>query len=495
MSFIELAKRILNVTRTEKGDLAYVTSGSAALDYFYMVGGKRFDEQSSLKLFVKAYLEDPKTALKLLLFTRDIKEGLGERETFRFLLKMLAIYEPDVAKKLIPYIAKYGRYDDLLALLNTKVEDEVLKLIKNQLDEDLENKKANKPISLLAKWLPSINTSNKKARENALYICNKLGFSKADYRKTLSYLRKGLILENNLREKDYSFNYESVPSVAMHYYRKAFQRNDKERYESYIESVSNGDKEMNIGVLDIASFIKHATEDLKHRANHPYYEATWKKLVEECVFNSRTLVVRDGSGSMYYYRISPWYAPIDIANALTMLTAARIQGEFANKFITFSERPELVDMSKMDSLFKKLAYLKTFNDISTTNIQAVYQLVIDIYKHPDFKKEDALDQIMIVSDMEFDELAGLDIDEEMSTFEYFKGEFSKIGYKMPELIFWNVASREEKVPVTMNEQGVKLISGGNKNIINIVINTKALDPFDFMNKVLANYAFIDEIME
>ena len=128
-------------------------------------------------------------------------------------------------------------------------------------------------------------------------------------------------------------------------------------------------------------------------------------------------------------------------------------------------------------------------------MQAVYQLVIDIYNHPDFKKEDALDQIMIVSDMEFDELEGLETDEEISTFEYFKNEFAKIGYKMPELIFWNVASGEEKVPVTMNEHGVKLISGGSKNIIEIVLNTKSIDPFDFMNKVLENYAFIDEIMD
>lgn len=495
MSFIELSKKILNKTYTEKGDVAYVSSGSAALDYFYMIGGKRFDFDGALKLFIKAFLEEPNTALKLLFFTRDIKEGLGERTSFRFLFKTLAIHEPDIAKKLIPYVIKYGRYDDLLCLLHTEIEDEVINLIKKQLKEDLENKKAGKPISLLAKWLPSINTSNENARHEALYLCEKLGMPKVAYRKMLSYLRKGLILENNLRKKDYSFSYESVPSVAMHKYRNAFQRNDKERFDAYIEGVSKGEQEMNTGVLDIATFIKHAADDLIHKEKQPYYEATWKKLVEESVFNSRTLVVRDGSGSMYYTRLSPWYSPIDIANALTMLTAARIQGEFANKFITFSERPELVDMSHLNTLFDKIKYLKTFDDISTTNVQAVYQLIIDIYKHPDFKKEDALDQIMIVSDMEFDALEGLETDEEISTFEYFKNEFNKIGYKMPELIFWNVASRDEKVPVTMNEHGVKLISGGSKNIINIVLNTKSLDPLDFMNKVLANYAFIDEIMD
>ena len=494
MSFIELSKELLNKTYTEKGDLAFISSGNAALDYFYMVGGKRNDVYGALKLFVKAFLEDANTALKLLLFTRDIKQGLGERNLFRVLLRNLAIYETDIAIKLVPYIAQYGRFDDLFILLHTEVEGEVIKLIQRQLKEDLENKKAGKPISLLAKWLPSINTSNEGARKTALYLAEKLGLSKADYRKTLSFLRKGLIIENNLREKDYSFSYESVPSVAMHQYRGAFMRNDKERFDEYIENVALGKKEMNIGVLDVVSFIKHASEAIYSKDKKAYFEATWKKLVEENLLNKRTLVVRDGSGSMYYYKITSSYSPIDVANALTLLTASRIQGEFADKFITFSARPELVDLSGMNSLFKKLRYLRQFDDISTTNIQSVYDLILNIYKHPDFKKEDALDQIMIVSDMEFDELDGLDYDEELSTFEYFKRQFAEIGYKMPELIFWNVASREEKVPVTMNEEGVKLVSGGSKNIIDIVLNTESINPLDFMKKVLERYRFIDEIM-
>lgn len=362
--------------------------------------------------------------------------------------------------------------------------------------EDLKNKKDGKSISLLAKWLPSINTSKDEARATALYLAEKLGLSKADYRKALSFLRKGLIIENNLREKDYSFNYESVPSSAMNNYRKAFERNDKKRFKDYIKKVEKGEAEMNIGVLDIVTFIKRAQEAMSKSEEADYYEATWKKLVEESVINSKTLVVRDGSGSMYSYWPNPNIMPIHIANALTLLTAARLTGEFKDKFVTFSNDSEIVDMSSKKTLFQKLLYLESFDDCGTTNVQSVYHMIIDVYKHPNFKKEDAIEQIMFVSDMEFDQLRDRSgRPSNLSNLEYFKNEFAKLGYKMPTVIFWNVASRGKKVPVTSNEYGVKLISGGSKNIIDMVINTKSIDPLDFMYKALEPYAFIDELIK
>lgn len=496
MSFLDLAKKYLNVTYTEKGDKAYVSTENACLDYFYLVGGKRQDSSSAFLLFVRAYLESPVTALKLLLYTRNIKSGLGERYLFRKILYNLAEYEPESALKVLPYVAEYGRYDDLLCVLYTPVGDTAIEMIKKQLDEDLENKKAGKPISLLAKWLPSINTSNKSARNDASYLAMKLNMSKADYRKTLSFLRKGLIVENNLRERDYTFDYQTVPSAAMNNYREAFLRNDEERYNKYIEDVSLGKAKMNISVLDIVSFIKRAKADMKKSNLKQYYETAWNQLVNESKFNHKTLVVRDGSGSMYSYPVSDWTYPIDIADALTLLTASRIEGAFKDQFITFSADPEYVDLRKKKSLFTKLAYLHTLNDCSTTDIQKVYELILNVYKSPDFKKEDQLDQIMIVSDMEFDYLNGRTIrDTNISTFEYFKEEFADLGYKMPEVIFWNVMARGMRAPVLQDEKGVKLVSGGTKNIIDMVINTESINPLDFMNKALEPYAFIDKLFD
>ena len=496
MSFLDIAEKLLNLTRTENGDLAYESTEDDCLDYFYLVGGKRGWERDALRLYIRAFLADPKTALKLLIYTRDIKGGLGEREIFRTILNQLAIYEPDYARKVLPYILEYGRHDDLLCLLMTPLEKETIAIIQKQLNEDIENKKAGKPISLLAKWLPSINTSSEEARAMAFYLSGKLHMSKAEYRKTLSFLRKGLIVENDLREKSYDFKYESVPSAAMNKYRKAFAKNDEERFEKYLESVAAGNAKMNIGVLDIVNFIKRAKRDMTSIATNPelemYFETCWQELVEESTFSKKTLVVRDGSGSMYGTYYDCYSSPIDVADALTLLTSARLTGQFKDKFITFSSKPNLINLSKKKTLKEKLLYLQTFNDISTTNIQKVFDLIINVYDNPYFKKEDAIDQIMIVSDMQFDCLDGFFIEDE-STFEYFKRKFSELGYKMPEVIFWNVEARNNQAPVEKDETGVKLVSGGSKNIIGMVIETESINPLDFMNKVLEKYDFIDKL--
>lgn len=490
MSFLKITEELLNETLTENGDKTYNSTLSPCLDYFSLVGGKRYYVSECAPLFARAFFEDRNTALKLLLYTRDIKKGLGERRIFRFLINGLALSYPDIATKLVPYIVEYGRYDDLLALLYTPAEDAVIDLIQDQLEKDLENKKTGKPISLLAKWLPSINTSNSDARMMAKHIATRLNLSNADYRKTLSYLRKDTIIENNLREKSYDFDYAKVPSVALNKYRQAFSRNDEERFNQYLEDVAEGKKDMKVDVLDVVNFIRQIKKLMQDGAteNRDYFEITWNKIVGESKINKRTLVVRDGSGSMTLNDA------LSIADAMCLLTAQRLEGEFHDKFITFSSKPELVNLSKSTSIIDRVHYLESFDDCSNTDIQKVYDLILGVYKSPNFKKEDAIEQLLIVSDMQFDMCHTRANNKQlMSTFEYFDAEFMKLGYQRPEIVYWNVESRQNNVPVTQNELGVKLISGSSKNIIDMVTNNASIDPLDFMNKILLTYSFIDEL--
>ena len=157
MGFIEITKDVIFNAFTEKGDLAYESTGSFCLDYYASIGGMRFNINEALMNFMKAYKEDPVIAIKLLFYTRDIRGGLGERSIFRYIFNTLCNMYPDVAKQVIKYIPIYGRYDDLFAGYDSPVRKEIISLIKTQLQEDLENKKHNQPISLLAKWMPSIN--------------------------------------------------------------------------------------------------------------------------------------------------------------------------------------------------------------------------------------------------------------------------------------------------------------------------------------------------
>lgn len=106
---------------------------------------------------------------------------MGERRTFRICMKWLAKNQFDMAEKLIGLIPEYGRFDDWFCLLDTGAAEIVLSQIKNQLEKDICNMEAKKEVSLLAKWLPSCNTSSATSRENAGIICRALGMTWKDF--------------------------------------------------------------------------------------------------------------------------------------------------------------------------------------------------------------------------------------------------------------------------------------------------------------------------
>lgn len=109
---------------------------------------------------------------------------------FRIILNYLAKYEPDSVRRNIEYIAEYGRYDDLLCLIGTPCEKDALRIIEGQLKKDIAS---DTGVSLLAKWLPSVNASNKETVRTARRLARLLGMSEKQYRKTVVALRKRLI--------------------------------------------------------------------------------------------------------------------------------------------------------------------------------------------------------------------------------------------------------------------------------------------------------------
>ena len=482
MGFYQITEKILNEAFTEKGDKAFKSTGSACLDYFSIVGGMRYNLNDALKLFMKSYYEDPILTIKILFYIRDINGGLGERNLFRAAFNTLSNMSPEVAKQLITYIPKYGRYDDLLVCLQTPLKEEVLELINNQLFEDIVNKKDGKPISLLAKWLPSINTSSQEARDLAKVIAKGLGMTKEEYRKTLSSLRKGMIVENNLREKDYTFKYDFIPGGAMLKYRKAFFRNDKERYNEYLGLLRDGKSKINTKNLYPYEIIRALDNEVSSEELDAL-DIMWKNF-DRSELTSKTIIVRDGSGSMYDN--NPVSA-ISVATSLAILFAEQLTGEFKNKFITFSRNPEIVEI-KGNTIYEKNEYLKLFDDYDTTNIKGVYDLILKTYKNKSFTKEDTLDRIVIISDMQFDALPN----SSLSTFEYFEKEFEKIGFKIPEVVFWNVRARSIQFP-TINKYNVKLVGGASPKIIESIIKNTGLTAYGYMIECLEKYSCFDSI--
>ena len=481
---LEYLKKEANKTYTENGALTYATTMSDCLDLFATIGALRnASEEDIIGRFVRAYAEDADIATKILFYARDIRGGLGERRAFRTILGYLAKNRTETVRKNIENIAEYGRFDDLLVLMNTPCEDMLIEYIKAQIERDIDAVRNGKEVSLLAKWLPSVNASNKDTVMTAKKLARRMDYKDSAYRRTLSALRAYIrIIENNLRERDYTFDYEKQTSKSLYKYRQAFYRNDTDRYMSFLEKAASDASVMHTGTLTpydvVAPIIDRAnrgigfTED-ERRA----MDVTWNAL-ENYTGSENALAVVDGSGSMYW---SGKPLPAAVANSLGIYFAEHNTGAFAGHFITFSTNPQLVEIKGRD-IVDKMNYCMDFDECSNTDIAATFDLILRTAVKNGLTQKDMPERLYIISDMEFDSCAG---NSSLTNFEYAKREYGKFGYKLPQIVFWNVCSRNRQQPVTMNEQGVILVSGCTPQIFSM-IESNDLDPYSYMMKIITS---------
>lgn len=473
-------KQESNKTFTENGAVTLKTTYSDCLDLFATFGAvRRESDEEIITRFMRAFAENRDVAVKLLFFARDIRGGLGERKVFRIILKWLAGNSPETVRKNLRYISEYGRFDDLLVLFDTPVEKDMLELIRNQLKKDLSAADKGEEVSLLGKWLPSVNTSNQDAVKAAKRIARYLEMEDRTYRKTIVRLREHIrIIENNLREKEYTFDYAKQPSKAMFKYRNAFIRNDAERYREFLNKAECGKVRINTGVLTpyeiITPFFKKKVSDEERNS----INVTWNAL-EDFTGDENALAVIDGSGSMY---VGTEPIPATVALSLGIYFAERNKGAFKNHFITFSENPQLVEI-KGDDILDKVRYCHSYNEVANTDIQKVFELILNAAVKNKVPQAELPKRLYIISDMEFDICAnGAGI----SNFEYAKKLFDNAGYRLPEIVFWNVASRNSRQPVSKNEQGVYLVSGCTPRLFTMIADgsLSEMAPYEFMMEVL-----------
>ena len=479
---LQYLKQESNKTHTENGAATLKSTLSDCLDLFATIGAiRRESDEEITSRFMRAFTEDKDIAMKLLFFARDVRGGLGERKVFRVILRWLAQNEPNTVRKNLSYVAEYGRFDDLLVLFGTSVEKDALALIRDQLRKDIYAMNNNEEVSLLGKWLPSVNASNANTIKAAKTIARYLSMDDKTYRKALTRLRAHVrIIENHLREKDYTFDYEKQPSRAMFKYRNAFTRNDAERYSLFLNKVSTGKAKLNTDTLMpyeiITPFFNRNVNDAERKAIH----TTWESQ-KDFGGNENALVVIDGSGSMYGWGEPK---PATVALSLGIYFAERNTGAFKNHFITFSENPQLVEI-KGEDILDKVRYCVGFNEVANTNIQKVFELILNSAKNNHLPQEELPKKLYIVSDMEFDYCAE---DASLTNFEYAKTLFEEAGYQLPEVVFWNVASRNRQQPVGKNEQGVALVSGCTPRLFSMIAegNVSAMTPYQIMLDVLGS---------
>lgn len=495
--FMSAMKDELNNAKqtTENGAVGYRTTGKKLLDLNFSVASLRgASEQTIINKFMDAYWEDPVMAIKWLFYTRDCREGLGERRLFRIVLKHLAQEKPEVIKAVFSFAPIYGRYDDLWCLLDTDLKKDVIAVVKEQLDEDIRNMRNGKSFSLLGKWLASENASSKETKRYAGIIRKGLDMTSRNYRKMLSDLRKHIqVVECKMSAKQWNeIDYEAVPSRANLIYNNAFLRNDEERRRAYLGTLEKGEAKINAGTLFPHDIVHKYTSGSWRSYLNSYdaaLEGMWKALPNTVKGNGNTLVVADGSGSMTCNVGGKTnVTALDVANALAIYFAERASGEFKDKYITFSERPQFVDFSNAKTLRDKIGIALSHDEVASTNVEAVFDLILQTAVNNRMAQEDIPTNILIISDMEYDACASTNSTEghgwyssrvapTATLFDTIANKYAAYGYKLPRLVFFNVNSRTGTIPVKENELGVALISGFSPNTIKMIMSNK-LDPYE-----------------
>lgn len=509
MSFMENLKETMNneTQLTENGAVGFRTTGKKLLDLNFSVSSLRNkSDKEIVNKFVDAFYEDKMTAMKWLFYCRD-REAIGERRTFRVIMKYLAENHPSVAKAVIALIPEFGRFDDMLGLLDTELKTDVIAIVKKQLNEDAKNMMENKPVSLLAKWLPSCNASSKESKRLAKVIYQSIGMTERQYRKTLSKLRAYLnVVEVKMSAKEWkAIDYSAVPSRANLVYNGAFLRNDEERRRAYLAALERGDKnvKINAGVLfphDIVHKYMEGGWSPRLKAKDTTLEELWKALPDFVNGAGNTICVADGSGSMTSTISGTKVSALDVANALAIYFAERSSGQFKDNYITFSERPQLVNFSKASSLREKIEIALKHNEIANTNIEAVFDLILKTAIDKNMSQDELPQNILILSDMEFDSCATTNksinrwsaCSPNQTLFDTFAKKYEAHGYKLPRLVFWNICSRTGTIPVKENDLGVALVSGFSPAIVKMVLSNST-DPYECLLEQLnvERYAVVE----
>lgn len=484
-AFAEAIREESTVTCTENGDKTYSTTRSACLDLFALGGSLRTrSEEDILDLWKNAVREDQVLAFKILFYIRSVREGYGERRTFRIIWDSLDTLAKFFFYDLVPQI---GRWDDLedTILKFPNVAGYVRGLLKGQYLLAL----AGEPIDdLLAKWLPC-GRGNKTAKIRTKKMAKALCMSEKEYRSVVTTVRRsiGLVEQKMAKNQWKEIDYGKLPSLAGKKYRKAFCRHDEEGYNAFIQEVLAGKKTMNASVLSPVEVI--------HEVSHGSFEscqAMWNSLPDFINQSTNSLAMVDVSGSMLC-RIGKdsSMTAVEAAIAMGLYLAEHNKGVFKDQLISFSSRPTFFSLEDIQGLAKRYLKVKSIGGTST-NLRLAMKAICDLGKKNNVPQEEMPEVLYIFTDGEFDRGLVDDCESFSSTYEDTKSMFREAGYQTPVIVFWNLNGRLNHLPVQKSEIGTVLLSGYSPRMFSLAMS-REFYPADVMNNALKEFSFSEEI--
>jgi hypothetical protein len=273
--------------------------------------------------------------------------------------------------------------------------------------------------------------------------------------------------------------------------KKAFERHEPELFKEWKEKLVKGEV-----TVKGAQLLPHELiHEVKQKCGPDVVcEAQWKVL-EQQIANMGSLgdsiIVCDVSGSMGTWGFSsqrqkPAFAftPMDVAIGLSLLVAHAAEGSFRNHIITFHEDPtfHVVPDSSLFNRFKSLAGAKWGN---STNLQAVFDLILTRAQDHKLTDLDMPKRIFIISDMQFNIATNPGFRGGSSTnFEAIEAKYATAGYQRPQIVFWNVVGSTNDFPVTVNQEGTAMISGFSTAVMSAIVKGASFSPYSIMRETI-----------
>lgn len=512
---------------TENNAIAHSTTCSAILDLFINTVRNTKNEYIDEKM-KDGWNEDPLLLMKLICYTRDPRNGKGERDIFYMMMNYLKDQMPKTYYLNIKKMAiDYGRIDDLLMMEEYEIFAEILK-------DDL---KKEKP-SLAYKWAPREANNRHDAMQIAEILFpfekNKMMLYR---KKILNVLNKKITTVENLMCANQwdKIKYEQVPSQAMKIYGRtrvrewvkndkdaggifveeiedrrykekkseenfeenfddesinnedtelrkykdgAFMRHDKERYTQYIIDVQMGKKKVNTTGIHPHQLVKEIMQN-----ENEIIEAQWNAIIEKLkdieMLKSSVAVV-DVSGSM-------GGQPLNVAISLGLIISSLASEPYNNKVITFSSNPNFVDIIG-DSLYDKVKNINEIDWHQNTNIEKVFDLILNTAIMFNVEKEKMIKYLFIFTDMQFDEAANNPHKETL--FQQIKKKYNDKNYDLPKLIFWNLRcsdTNNNAFPVTIDENNTCYLSGFSIELLKVFMNGAEMTPLNILMALVNKY--------
>ena len=443
--------------RTENGMKALASSANPCVDLFEKIGASR--GKNIIPLFVAAYNHNREQAIRIAQWARDVRGGAGERELYRQILSWLEKNDQDSARALMMKTPLIGRFDDLLIFNEKDMRDAAFGFIKGELD------RGN---GLAAKWMP-------RKGPVAIELRSFLGLTPKQYRKTLVNLTK--VVETQMCAKEWdAINFSHVPSVASARYRKAFYKRTT-KYKEYVEALKTG-KTIDGKAVKVNASAMFPYDVIKSRIGMygaPPISATELDFIEQqwnalpnFVGDASVMPIVDVSGSMTSAINKTGLQALHIAVSLGLYFADKNKGNFKDVFMTFSNRPQLLQLT--GNINQKIDQMVKSKWEMNTDLHAAFKLILDTAVRNSVPQNEMPETLLILSDMQFDQCARYDD----SAIEMIRRKYTEAGYNMPKVVFWTL-NAYSNTAVKFDERGTALVSGFSPAIAKSVLSNDLED--------------------